>query len=305
VEAVNLRGIELRHSCGVLGVAQDATGVTVELEDGTAMRCHVLIGADGIHSKVRECIFPDLLVERSSKAYFGCGALMPLSCLSPEEIDELRLTEGSFNMINGPNGFAGFIGIGSPEAAQEPKFMFWTHIAESLVDDSFDFKNMSSVKETLQRLRHGWCRPVATAISLLDQNVPGVEAMCGPIFSLRPIPEWSNGRVVLIGDAAHGYGPGAQGAALAMEDARLLALQLKSCENETEALNRVFRNFETKRRSRVERIGNAAEARNSDRLGVSPWWKTKLREYVMMGLHSWYRNGYFLAEYAYRVEEDL
>jgi len=230
---------------------------------------------------------------------------MPVKYLSAEEQNELRIAEGSFNMIDGLNGFAGFVGIGQPEDDKEPKVMFWTHIARALVDDSFEHKDLTSVKDTLLKLRQSWCRPVEKVIKMIDQNLPGVEVLCAPVFSNPPIPSWSSNRVILIGDAAHGYGPGAQGAALAMEDAFLLASMLKDKANTVEVLAKVFKDFENKRRPRVERIGNASEARNNGRLVPKSWFKATLHYYMKTLMHWWYRNGYYDADYAYRVEDEV
>jgi len=302
---VESMGIAVRYKAKVSLVEQSETRVKVFFEDGSSAEADILIGADGIHSKVRQSLFPELSVEKKDRGYSGCGVLAPLKLLSPEEQNELKLADGAFNTIKGPNGFVGFVGIGKPEDDGEPKFMFWTHIADELVDDDFDPKDLAIVKKVLLKLRAGWCRPIEKVIQMIDQSLPGVEVVCGPITSLWPIPAWSKSRVVLIGDAAHGYGPGGQGAALAMEDAQFLALLLKGKENQADQLSGVFQEFEKKRRVRVERIGDASEARNTSRLGEQGWMKSKIQEYAMMLMHWWYKNGYYNADYAYKVEDDM
>lgn len=62
---------------------------------------------------------------------------------------------------------------------------------------------------------------------------------------------WTNGRTVLIGDAAHAMTPfAAQGAAMAIEDAALLANRLSVADDPQEALRR----FEKERRARVAKV---------------------------------------------------
>jgi 2-polyprenyl-6-methoxyphenol hydroxylase-like FAD-dependent oxidoreductase len=299
-------GIPIHYNCRLISLEQDAHGVVANFDNGVKAKGRVLIGADGIHSAVRGSLFPELQVERKNRAYFGCGALIPNRYLTAEEQKMLRLSEGSMNLINGTVGFVGFIGIGRPDESGEPKFMFWSHIARAHVTDDFDARDLTKVKQVLLRLRGSWCRPVEKVISLLDQQLPDIEVICAPIFSNMPIPAWSNGRVVLIGDASHGYGPGAGGAALAMEDAMLLARMMKRAESDSShVLGSVFGEFETKRRPRVERIGNAAEARNDGRLEDQGWWRTKAKEYFMWLYAWWCRQGYYDSNAAYRIEDDL
>jgi 2-polyprenyl-6-methoxyphenol hydroxylase-like FAD-dependent oxidoreductase len=301
--------IPVDYDCKLTSVSQDDAGVVARFGNGLAVRGRLLVGADGIGSAVRSSIFLKLELERKDRLYFGCGALIPTSFLTEKEQITLRLAEGSMNLINGTKGFVGFIGIGCPEKAGETKFLFWSHISRAQVDADFDSRDLKAVKDVLLRLRGSWCELIEKVINLLDQQLPGVEVMCGPIFSNGPIPEWSNGRVVLIGDAAHGYGPGASGAALAMEDALLLAKMLKRSKFQSDksfvGLRGVFQEFESKRRPRVESIGNAAEARNDARFVDQGWLKIKVKEYLMWLYGWWYANGYYDATNAYKAEDDL
>ena len=71
-----------------------------------------------------------------------------------------------------------------------------------------------------------------------------------PLFGC-PDGAWTDGRTVLIGDAAHAMTPfAAQGAAMAIEDAALLAERLATATDKTAALG----SFEKTRRARVARV---------------------------------------------------
>ena len=73
-----------------------------------------------------------------------------------------------------------------------------------------------------------------------------------PLFGC-PDGAWTDGRTVLIGDAAHAMTPfAAQGAAMAIEDAALLAERLATATDKTAALG----SFEKTRRARVARVRN-------------------------------------------------
>jgi salicylate hydroxylase len=74
-----------------------------------------------------------------------------------------------------------------------------------------------------------------------------------PLFIHDPLPTWTRGRVVVIGDAAHPMLPfGGQGAAQAMEDGAALGVLLKD-QKETE-LETALRAFEAVRKNRTTRV---------------------------------------------------
>src|SRR3989338_4332580 len=298
--------IPIHYSAKLLRLQQGVDSVTAEFKNFGTVTGHVLIGADGIHSATRGAVVESQDVVAKDRCYYGFGMLAPLHYLSDEERDRLRLTETAMNLLRGPVGFVGFIGIGTPDQSGESKFMMWSHIAAAHVDSSFNSRDLSQVKNVLHRLRGDWCQPVAKMLDLIDQARPDIEVGCMPIISIYPIPTWSNRRVVLIGDAAHGYGPGAQGAALAMEDAMLLTQMLKRLDSASaEALSRCFSDFETKRRLRVERIGNAAEARNDGSLEPKGFIPATIEKCGMMLIGWWYKNGFHNPENTYHVENDL
>lgn len=303
--------IPVHYNSKVISLTQDNVGVVVSFEGGRTVTGKICIGADGIHSSVRRLIFPDMNVTKKDRQYFGVGALIPLSFLSDDEIAMLRLQDGSMNVFTGQVGFVGFMGIGTPDEADVPKFMFWSHIAKAHVGDDFDCKNLTSVKNVLLQLRGSWHATITKVIHLIDQNLPNIDVLAAPVFSNHPLPRWWSDRVVLIGDSAHGYGPGASGAALALEDALLLARMLvvrqgAAALGNVEILQQIFADFELKRRPRVERIGNAAEARNDGRLVDNGFVKTKLREYMMWAYSWWIAiRGYYDESSAYKVDQDL
>jgi 2-polyprenyl-6-methoxyphenol hydroxylase-like FAD-dependent oxidoreductase len=69
------------------------------------------------------------------------------------------------------------------------------------------------------------------------------------VYFLDPLPRWRQGRIVLLGDAAHATTPGiGQGAAQAIEDAVVLAHQLRGEHETGDALAR----YEAIRRPRAE-----------------------------------------------------
>ena len=73
------------------------------------------------------------------------------------------------------------------------------------------------------------------------------------ILEREPLPRWSDGRVVLLGDACHPMTPYmAQGAATSIEDAAVLARCLEAVEGDD--IEGAFRRYEAHRKPRTSRI---------------------------------------------------
>src|SRR4029453_6533990 len=91
----------------------------------------------------------------------------------------------------------------------------------------------------------GWHEPVAAVIEAADDTA----ILRNDVYYLEPLPRWSDGRVVLVGDAAHATTPGVgQGAAQAIEDAVVLADRLASGGD----LGAAFTEYEAIRRPRTD-----------------------------------------------------
>jgi salicylate hydroxylase len=80
--------------------------------------------------------------------------------------------------------------------------------------------------------------------------------MIWPLLELAPMPRWSQGRVTLLGDAAHPLMPFlASGAVMAIEDAAVVATALANAEGNVE---NAFRSYERQRLPRVTRVQQAS-----------------------------------------------
>src|SRR5262249_29251721 len=82
------------------------------------------------------------------------------------------------------------------------------------------------------------------------------------LFAVRPLQTWQRGRVVLLGDAAHGMLPHhGQGANLTIEDAITLAELLATCR--VEEFDDVMQRYQTLRRARTRIVQRSARATNT------------------------------------------
>jgi 2-polyprenyl-6-methoxyphenol hydroxylase-like FAD-dependent oxidoreductase len=102
-------------------------------------------------------------------------------------------------------------------------------------------------KAEILRRFSGWHKPIAAVADTADEGA----ILRNDVYYLEPLPRWSEGRVVLVGDAAHATTPGiGQGAAQAIEDAVVLADRLASGGDLATALAE----YEALRRPRAEAV---------------------------------------------------
>jgi len=202
VDAAEAEGVAIRFGVGVVGVEQVPDGVLVRLSDGQAVQAELLVGADGLHSKVRELAFPDAPRPR----YTGQRVWRVLIERSP------KYRGRDHGMWYGPTTKAGitplsdrtaymFVLENSSDPDRPPREAWPGHLRAQLEG----FEGMI-----------GWVRDTQLGDpSRID---------CRPLQAvLLPLP-WHRGRVILVGDALHATTPHmASGAAMAIEDAIVLA----------------------------------------------------------------------------------
>ena len=190
---------EVRLGVEVTAVEQDTDGVMARGANGTEERGDVLVGADGLNSAVRRTIVD------VRPRYAGYTAWRSVS---PVAVDSGRLTEAW-----GVGERFGLVDIGRGRT-----YWFATKNAPEGQPDE-----PGGRKAEIMRRFSGWHEPIATVVEAADERA----ILRNDVYYLDPLPRWSEGRVVLLGDAAHATTPGVgQGAAQAIEDAVVLADEL-------------------------------------------------------------------------------
>jgi 2-polyprenyl-6-methoxyphenol hydroxylase-like FAD-dependent oxidoreductase len=216
-------GGEVRLGVEVAAVEQGEDGVVARSTDGTEERGDLLVGADGLSSVVRRAI-ADVPIR-----YAGYTAWRGVSSVP---VEPGRLTESW-----GVGERFGLVDIGRGRT-----YWFATKNApESEPDEPGGRK-----AEILRRFS-GWHEPIAAVAEAAEEGA----ILRNDVYYLEPLPRWSDGRVVLVGDAAHATTPGVgQGAAQAIEDAVVLADRLAGSDDQSAGLGE----YEAIRRPRADAV---------------------------------------------------
>lgn len=234
-EATRASGTNVRLGCTFTSIRQDDDGVEVGFTDGSSKRYELVIGADGLYSKLRETIFP----EAPQPKYSGQGvwrAVLP----RPPEVQRAM-------MWLGPKVKTGV----NPVSATEMYLFVTEDRAERVHIDPKNFVPM------LKDLLAPFGAPLMQQLhAQLDDRS---QVNYRPLEGLLVPQPWHKGRIVLIGDAVHATTPHmASGACIGIEDAIVLAEELKKADTVAAALQ----GFQARRWERCRMV-----VENSGRLG--------------------------------------
>jgi 2-polyprenyl-6-methoxyphenol hydroxylase-like FAD-dependent oxidoreductase len=204
-------------------VEQGDDGVAARGADGSQEQGDLLVGADGLSSLVRR------VIDDVPARYAGYTAWRGVS---PVPVEPGRLTESW-----GVGERFGLVDIG-----RELTYWFATKNAPEGEPDERRGK-----KAEIVRRFSGWHEPIAAVVEAADESA----ILRNDVYYVESLPRWSDGRVVLVGDAAHATTPGiGQGAAQAIEDAVVLADRLARGDDLTAALAE----YEAIRRPRADAV---------------------------------------------------
>jgi salicylate hydroxylase len=227
-------GIELSTGFRVLSFRHTSDGISVMSEDGREQEGCALIGADGVHSRIRKLLFGaapvfsghnawrstapagEAIAQAGSAVHLWLGRrahLVHYACNADGLVNAVAITSGK----------PASPGWGAPGALHDllPAFAAWADAPWNV-------------------LKH------------FDRWT------CWPLLTMRPLRRWTDGRIALLGDAAHPLMPFlASGAVMAIEDAAVLAGKLARKPMDPQI---AFKNYEKLRIPRVRRVQHRSQA---------------------------------------------
>jgi salicylate hydroxylase len=228
-------GVQVMTGAKVVRVTHAKNLVGVELEGGAETSGDILIGADGIHSVVREGVAgKDEPVFTGMMAWRACVPLIAGEEVAP--VASVWMGRGR-HLVTYPlhhRGVMNLVGVVERGDWQEES---WT---------------APGTAELLRADFGGW-HPSLDAL-LARAEAPWRWAL----YERKPLSVWSAGRVALLGDACHAMPPFlAQGAAMALEDAVVLARCLKGRH---EDVSHALRDYGEARHERTAKMQAASWA---------------------------------------------
>ena len=195
-------GAQIHLGVTVDRFSEDDEGVDVRLSNGSGSRYDLVVGADGVYSKIRGMIFGDKYQPR----FTGQGVWRYNFHRDPS-IDHLAVC--AFGDTN-----AGLVPL-----SEDLMYMYVT--SHEPGNPRFDTSELASeMRDRLERFG-------GLIGQLREQITEDSEVVYKPLEVVFIDENWYRGRVLLIGDAAHATTPHlGQGAGMAIEDALVLSFEL-------------------------------------------------------------------------------
>jgi 2-polyprenyl-6-methoxyphenol hydroxylase-like FAD-dependent oxidoreductase len=215
-------GAEIVVNSTIIGAEPDGT---IHLSDGSHAKADLVVGAEGIGSKVRDSLELAMVNERTEEGSVRLIVPIKTSDFATEDWGKyIEQWAGArrflITPINGTHAYLAFSALGGDQGRHLPldrenwkrSFPMWSHLIDRVTDDSGHWD----------------------------------------VYSIVKLKSWSRGNVAVLGDAAHAQPPNlGQGAGMAMQNALALAYFLSQIDDRTRILDALTQ-WETSERPIVE-----------------------------------------------------
>ncbi len=238
-KAVPAERVHLGHR--LTGLVDHGDRVEARFAGGARAEMDVLVGADGIHSRVRRELFGP-----ESPHFTGCVAYRGL--VPADRLADLEL-EVTAQVWMGPGRhFVHYL-------VSDRRLVNFVAILEQDTWTRESWTDRGDIADALAAYQ-GWHPQVSTILGAAD------ETFVWALFDHKPMRRWSVGRVTLLGDACHAMLPMmAQGAAQAIEDGATLAACLSGAACDAPEALRRYERLRIPRTARLQAMSAANKTR--------------------------------------------
>jgi 6-hydroxynicotinate 3-monooxygenase len=224
--------------------------IRLHFDDGSATETDIVIGADGVHSKVRQFVLGPEKARFTGRV--AHRAIFPTSLLGGRPIRDCTKWWGPDSHI---------LVYYMTQAKEE------IYVTSALPQETWDSEAsfVDCDREEFIAAFAGYHRELREVVEVTP------EATLWPVFERAPVDRWNRGRLVLLGDACHAMKPYmAAGAAMAIEDAAILARCLADFGTDDPAES--FAWYEANRIARVNKVQTISAANTWLRGPTNPDW---------------------------------